>query len=80
MNNKKVFFLILLTLTVAGCSYFTSSKTTPTNRDAICADLKTKLMYYQTTPGMYTGQNQIDPAQQATLLNTYQKYNCDQSS
>jgi hypothetical protein len=82
MNSKKIFSLIFLILTISGCSYFSSkNKAAPTNRDAICDDLKNKLMFYQTAPGgMYSGQNQIDPAQQAELMNTYQKYNCDQTT
>jgi hypothetical protein len=78
MNNKKIFSLLLLTLTVVGCSYFSSNKNPPTNRDTICNDLKTQMLFSQTTPdGLYNGQNQLDPAKQAELMNTYKKYNCD---
>jgi hypothetical protein len=80
INSKKIFLLILLTLTVAGCSSLSSNKDRPTTRDTICADLKAKLLFNQPTPGMDANQNKMDPAQQAEIMNAYNKYNCDQAS
>lgn len=80
MNKTKMFILASLALAIVGCTLFSNHKTTPTMRDAICNDVKTKLLFYSTTPGMQTNQNQIDPAQQAELMKTYQKYNCDEVS
>lgn len=78
MNNTKLFSLLLLTMILGGCAS-SGNKPMPTNRDAICDDLKNQLIFYQTIPDGSTSSNQLDPAKQAELMKTYQKYNCDQA-
>ena len=75
--TKKLILMIIMMLSLVGWESLTSLATfkAPTDRHAICSDIKRKLVFYNNDPNL--NPEWSSPAKQAELLRQYRQYDCD---
>ena len=74
---KKLILMSIVILSLVGCESLTGFTTfkAPTDRHAICSDIKRKLVFYNNDPNL--NPEWSSPTKRAELLQQYRKYDCD---
>ena len=73
---KRIFGIMSATLVLSGCTYFEHQRVSQFSaQHQLCSRLRNELIYHENNPNFGIGQS--TPIQQARVLNTYERYNCD---